>query len=86
MSINIKNQEAERLLQEIKTRTGQGTTELLLGLLRKERARLDDDLERRIQDGLEADRRLREAWNARPVVDPRPIDEILAYDDDGLPI
>jgi hypothetical protein len=86
VSINIKNKEAERLLDEIKARTGKGTTDLLLDLLRRERARLDEDVQRRIQEGLEADERLRRSWNARPVVDPRPIDEILAWDEDGLPI
>jgi hypothetical protein len=85
MSINIKNKEAERLLDELKARTGRGTTDLLLELLRKEQARLDDEVERRIQEGLAADQRLRESWHARPLVDPRPIDEILAYDEDGLP-
>ncbi len=86
MSINIKNQEAERLLAEIKQKTGRGTTDLLLDLLRKERARLDEDMERRIREGFEADERFRKSWNARPVVDPRPIDEILEWDENGLPI
>lgn len=86
MSINIKNKEAERLLAEIKQKTGRGTTDLLLDLLRKERARLDEDLQRRIREGLEADERMRRSWNARPVVDPRPIEEILEWDENGLPI
>jgi hypothetical protein len=85
MSINIKNKEAERLLSELKARTGRGATDLLLDLLRKEQARLDEERERRIQEGFEADRRLRESWYARPLVDPRPVDEILSYDEDGLP-
>lgn len=85
MSINIKNKEAERLLAEIKQKTGRGTTDLLLDLLRKERARLDDDLERRVREGFEADERLRKAWHALPVVDPRPFDEILEWDENGLP-
>jgi hypothetical protein len=86
VSINIKNKEAERLLAELKARTGRGTTDLLLDLLRQEQARLDEERERRVQDGLDADQSFRESWNARPLVDPRPIEEILAYDEDGLPI
>ncbi len=39
MSINIKNKEAERLLAELKARTGRGTTDLLLDLLRQEHER-----------------------------------------------
>jgi hypothetical protein len=85
MSINIKNKEAERLLADLKARTGRGTTDLLLDLLRKEQARLDEERERRIEEGFAADQRLRESWYARPLVDPRPFDEILAYDEDGLP-
>jgi hypothetical protein len=85
MSINIKNKEAERLIADLKARTGRGTTDLLLDLLRKEQARLDEERERRVQEGLQADRLLRESWNARPWADPRPIDEVIAYDEDGLP-
>lgn len=85
MSINIKNKEAERLLGEIKKMTGKGATDLVLELLRQEKARLDGALEREIADGLESARILREEWNKRPLVDPRPIDEILDYDENGLP-
>jgi hypothetical protein len=85
MSINIKNKEFERLLSDLKKRTGKGTTDLLLELVRKEQARLDDERERRIREGFEADERLRKSWYARPLVDPRPLDEIVEYDEDGLP-
>lgn len=85
MSINIKNKEAERLLGEIKKITGKGATDLVLELLRQEKARLDGALEREIADGLESARILREEWNKRPLVDPRPIEEILDYDENGLP-
>ena len=86
MSINVKNQEAERLVAELKTRTGKGTTDLLLGLLRREKERLDRDVEKRIAEGLEVDRRLRERWLARPAIDPRPLDQIIEYDENGLPV
>jgi hypothetical protein len=56
VSINIKNKEAERLLAEIKQKTGRGTTDLLLDLLRRERARLDEDLERRVSRGFRGGR------------------------------
>ena len=41
MSINIKNKEAERLLAEIKQKTGKGTSQIVLELLRDERAKLE---------------------------------------------
>lgn len=85
MSINIKNREAQALVAELKAKTGQGATDLLLGLLRGEKARLDQDAGREIQEGFASARRLQEAWRALPVLDSRPPDEILSYDKDGLP-
>ncbi len=85
MSINIKNKEAERLLKEIKAQTGKGTSAIVLDLLRREHERLSKELEREIQEGLESMRLLQESWNARPLVDPRPVEEILDYDENGLP-
>lgn len=86
MSINIKNKEAERLVAELKARTGKGTTDLLLDLLRRERERLDVDVEHSVQQGMDNARRLQEAWRSLPVVDHRPLDEIIAYDENGLPV
>jgi antitoxin VapB len=83
MSINIKNREAEALLGEIKAATGKGTTELLLELLRAEAER-----QRKVRDIDERRRRLRdicrEAAAKLPVNPPTP-DEIIGYDEDGLP-
>ena len=86
MSINIKNKEAERLLSEIKARTGRGTTDILLDLLRKEQARLSRDQEREIAQALEDMKWLQETWASLPVLDPRPLDQIIEYDKNGLPI
>lgn len=85
MSINIKNREAEELVRELKRRTGKGTTDLLLDLLRREKARVDQVRSQEIAAGMESARRLQDAWERLPVVDPRSIDEILDYDENGLP-
>ena len=85
MSINIKNKEAERLLAELKARSGRGTTDLLLDLLRQEHERLTRDEQREIAEGLESLRQLQEAWRKLPVIDPRSPEEILDYDENGLP-
>ncbi|HEX8664119.1 MAG TPA: type II toxin-antitoxin system VapB family antitoxin [Beijerinckiaceae bacterium] len=85
MSINIKNKEAEQLLAELKARTGRGTTDLLLDLLRKEQARLDAERQREIAEGLESLRLLQEGWEKLPVIDPRSPEEIWDYDENGLP-
>ena len=51
---------------------------------RLERVRQVDPAEqkRRVDALLEFGRR----WRESPVVDPRPLDEILAYDENGLPV
>lgn len=82
MSITIENAEAEALLNEVSAMRRSSQPDLLLDLLRKERERL----EREIAEGLAADQRLRDGLNRRPLIDPRPIDEILAYDENGLPV
>lgn len=85
MSINVKNREAEALLEELKRRSGKGTTDLLLDLLRREKARVDASVAAELREAMESARRLQATWNALPIIDPRPIDEILDYGDDGLP-
>jgi hypothetical protein len=86
MSINIKNKEAERLLAEIKRKTGKGTSEVVLDLLRAEHARLTEDQQRRVAEALEWTRQ----WQAKIAAETRPdapaIDEILQWDENGLPI
>jgi antitoxin VapB len=89
MSINIKNKEADRLLAELKDATGKGASELILELLRAERARLAEagpaTEEERVRRALEATREMQRLWRESPVIDPRSPDEILGYDENGLP-
>ena len=85
MSITIENAEAEAILADLAARTRRPSSDLLLDLLRRERIRVEGDRERRIADGLAADEALRRL-NAAPVLDPRPVEDLLAYDDHGLPV
>ncbi|MCJ2097141.1 type II toxin-antitoxin system VapB family antitoxin [Methylobacterium sp. J-072] len=85
MSITIDNAEVEALLADLTATTHRAAPDLLLELLRRERERVEDEAERRIAEGLAADEAMRRRLNASPLVDPRPIDEILAYDEHGLP-
>ena len=83
MSINIKNREAETLLGEIKAATGKGTTELLLELLRAEAGR-----QRRVRNIDERRRKLREICReaaAKLPANPPTPEEIIGYDENGLP-
>jgi hypothetical protein len=82
MSITIENAEAEQLVAELSTRVSKQPDELVLDLLRRERARLDE----RFAEAREAARKLQTAWAALPVVDPRPLDQIVEFDENGLPV
>jgi antitoxin VapB len=83
MSINIKNHEAETLLGEIKAATGKGTTELLLELLRAEAGR-----QRKLRDVEERRRKIEEICRRYQAKLPERLEtpeEIIGYDEDGLP-
>jgi antitoxin VapB len=82
MALNIRNTETERLLESLVELTGESKTEAVtralrarLERIRRERAgrRLADELDEIATDCARL-----------PVLDPRPADVILGYDDQGL--
>ena len=86
MSITIENAEAEAILADLAARTRRPTSDLLLDLLRRERMRVEEDRDRRIAEGLAADEDMRRRLRGAPLLDPRPVEEVLAYDAHGLPV
>lgn len=83
MALNIRNPETERLAAEIARRTGETKTEAVTRALRERLERL-----RRAR----GKRRLADELNeialhcaSLPELDTRTPDEILGYNDDGLP-
>ena len=83
MPLNIRNEEANRLATELAKRTGQTKTEAVIGALREKLDRvIKHRRRRRLADDLAeiADRCAR-----LPVLDQRSADEILGYDEHGLP-
>jgi len=83
VALSIKNPEADRLVRELAAQTGESITEAVITALRerlvRERgrarvARLADEL-----------RQIGERCTALPVLDERSPDEVLGYDDRGLP-
>lgn len=86
MSINVKNPRVEELVAKLKKQTGKGTTDLLLDLLERENDRLEADFQARLEEAREQDRRIVERWNSRPLLDPRPLDQMIEYDENGLPV
>lgn len=83
MALNIRNIEAERLAAELARRTGETKTDAVIKALKERLARLRHDrAPRRLADDLED---IARHCAALPVVDDRAADEILGYDDRGIP-
>ncbi len=82
MALSIKNPEADHLARELAATTGESLTDAVLLALQERLEREQRRRGPRIADRL---RRLAKETSALPVVDRRHSDEILGYDDDGLP-
>ena len=82
MAFNVKNDEADLLLRQLTAVTGETLTDAIIVALSERLAR-----ERRIRDA-DGALSLTQAINRladRAVVDERTDDEVLGYDDVGLP-
>jgi len=83
MALSIKDPEADRLAREVAARTGETLTTAIVTALRERLARLRQrSPRRRLQDEL---REIGERCARLPTLDDRSADEILGYDDRGLP-
>jgi antitoxin VapB len=84
MALNIKNAETEKLVRELARRRGQGITEVLTDVLRREvererRKLRPNDMQARMRRIDEIVKR----YNSLPELDTRSDDEILGYNDQG---
>ena len=83
MALNIRNPEAEKLAAELARQTGETKTEALVKALRDRLVRVRRERSRRrLADELEE---IAEHCASLPVLDDRSADEILGYDNAGLP-
>ncbi len=83
MAISLKDPEADRLAREVASRTGETLTGAVIVALRERLARLKGKRRRRLlRDEL---RDIARRCAALPTLDDRPADEILGYDEQGLP-
>jgi antitoxin VapB len=82
MAFSIKNDEADRLARTLAATTGESLTDAVLVALRE---RLQREEARRRFGVADRLRRLAAEAAELPVLDDRPIDEILGYDAAGLP-
>ena len=83
MALSIKDPETERLARALAERTGESLT-LATRRALEERLRRIGGAPRRaaLIEDLAA---IRRRWSAMPVLDRRSADEIIGYDENGLP-
>lgn len=82
MAFSIKNDDADRLARELAATTGESLTEAVLVALRE---RLQREASRRRVGAADRLRRLAAEVATLPVTDARSSEEILGYDERGLP-
>lgn len=82
MALSIKSDEADRLARELAATTGESLTDAVTEALRE---RLDRERARRTGDIGRQLRRLAEEVQLLPVLDDRPPESVLDYDERGLP-
>lgn len=82
MALSIKSEEADRLARRLAEATGETLTQAILVALRE---RLDRELHGAGIGIAERLGRLAEDALALPIVDARPADELVGYDELGLP-
>lgn len=83
MPLSIKNETAERLARQVADETGESITEAIQKSLEERLARLRSDHRSRVLAGQIED--LLRRVDALPTLDSRSPDEILGYDEHGLP-
>lgn len=83
MALSLKDPEADRLAREVAERTGETLTGAIVVALRERLARLRGRPRRRpLRDEL---REIAKRCASLPTLDQRSDDEILGYNDQGLP-
>jgi antitoxin VapB len=83
MALNIRNEETEQLAETLAKLTGETKTEAVTQALRDRLARVRRERSRRrLADELDE---IARHCSRLPVLDPRTPDEILGYDEHGLP-
>lgn len=80
MALSVKNDQADRLARELTALTGESITDAVIAALseRLERTRATASVASRLE-------RLSREIADIPVLDRRPPDEILGYDESGMP-
>jgi antitoxin VapB len=83
MALSIKDPEADRLARDLAARTGESLTQVVIVALRERLAR--ETGRSRVIPLREELAEISRRCAALPVLDDRSADEIIGYDDRGLP-
>lgn len=83
MAISIKDPETDRLARELAAATGESLTDAIRNALRD---RLEREKGRAYPSIAAKIRRVQERMARLPVLDPRPADELVRYDEHGVPV
>ena len=83
MALSIKNEETERLARQVAQETGESLTEAIQKALQERWERLKARRRSQVLAGQVED--LLRRVDALPPLDSRPDDEILGYDEHGMP-
>jgi antitoxin VapB len=82
VGLSIKSLEAEKLARQVSALTGEGLTEAIANSLRERLERLEHAKERHLAVQLDA---IARRCAALPDLDRRTPDEIIGYDEQGIP-
>ncbi|MBB6487725.1 type II toxin-antitoxin system VapB family antitoxin [Rhizobium lusitanum] len=83
MALSIKDAETERLARALSAKTGESITVATRTALIERLNRLSSEVQKAaLLEDLAASRR---RWKSLPILDTRSADEILGYDENGLP-
>ncbi len=84
MALSIKSREADQLARKLAATTGESITDAVTVAMRERLAR--EERKRESKEALLADiRAIVDHFASLPVLDTRTADEILGYDENGLP-
>lgn len=82
MALNIKDAETDRLVRQLADLTGEKITDAVKAAVRE---RLDREARNRGKASLEELMAIARRIASQPVFDPRTPEEIIGYDENGLP-
>lgn len=82
MALNIKDPETDKLARRLAAATGESVTEAVRNAVREKLEKLPQRQARTLSEEIQS---ISRRCSALPDIDLRPADEILGYDEHGMP-